>query len=107
VADGALAGVDPGIYLNLGTGLAVALVVGGAVVGGRHAASGEIGYNLRRPARLSSDERLEDVVSGKALEVAATRLLGRPDVAALFDHAETDADARAVCSQFVDELCFH
>src|SRR6185295_20277867 len=44
---GALAGCDPALYLNLGTGLAVAIVAGGTVVAGRHGASGEIGYNLR------------------------------------------------------------
>src|SRR4051812_48615556 len=38
---GALAGCDPGIYLNLGTGLAVAIVAGGAVITGRNGASGE------------------------------------------------------------------
>src|SRR3954471_9544694 len=44
---GSLAGCDPAIYLNLGTGLAVAIVVDGRVVAGRNGASGEIGYNLR------------------------------------------------------------
>ena len=44
---GALAGCDPAIYLNLGTGLSAALVVGGQVLAGAHGAAGEIGYNLR------------------------------------------------------------
>ena len=43
---GALAGYDPAIYLNLGTGLGAAIVVDGRVVKGAHGASGEIGYNL-------------------------------------------------------------
>ena len=43
---GSLAGSDPAIYLNLGTGLAAAIVVGGRVLDGAHGASGEIGYNL-------------------------------------------------------------
>ena len=47
---GALAGCDPGIYLNLGTGLAAAIVAGGTVISGAHGASGEIGYNLRTAA---------------------------------------------------------
>ncbi len=66
---GALAGADPGLYVNLGTGLAVALVVGGTVVTGRHGAAGEIGYNLRSAADVGAMDRLplEAVVSGKAL----------------------------------------
>ena len=73
---GALAGADPAIYLNLGTGLAVALVVGGEVVRGAQGASGEIGYNLPgrwhpSPAPASSDNGasvvVEDLVSGMGL----------------------------------------
>ena len=41
---GALVGVNPGLYLNLGTGVAAAMVVNGTVVHGAHGASGEIGY---------------------------------------------------------------
>ena len=48
---GALAGVDPGVYLNLGTGLAAAIVAGGRVLAGANGAAGEIGYNLRRLSR--------------------------------------------------------
>ena len=35
------------MYLNLGTGLSTALVIGGQVVAGANGAAGEIGYNLR------------------------------------------------------------
>jgi glucokinase len=74
---GALVGCDPAIYLNLGTGLAVAIIANGAVVDGRNGASGEIGYNLRGlgDVGVAPDGRipLEDVVSGKSLmaELAA------------------------------------
>jgi glucokinase len=107
VDDGALAGCDPGLYVNIGTGFAAAMVVGGVVVSGRHAASGEIGYNLRTAAPPLGSGRLEDVVSGKALETAARRTIGRPDVAALFELSETDTAAAGTCAQFVAELCFH
>jgi glucokinase len=102
---GALAGCDPGLYLNLGTGLAVAFTIAGTVLTGRHGAAGEIGYNLRRPGDGAMVERLEEAVSGKALGAAATRLLGRPDVAALLSAA--DAAAVAVREAFLDELAFH
>jgi len=68
---GALAGADPGLYLNLGTGLAAATVIGGEVVLGRNGAAGEIGYNLLSASDVGIplDRRaiLEDRVSGRAL----------------------------------------
>jgi glucokinase len=105
LAGGALAGCDPGLYVNLGTGLAVAITVGGQVVNGRHGAAGEIGYSLRRPGAGASGPRLEDVVSGQALAGAARRLFGRADVAALL--AAADGPAVAERDAFLDELCFH
>jgi len=119
---GALVGCDPAIYLNLGTGLAVAFVVGGVVVRGAHGASGEIGYNLLRLGGPGDrrDEHgpkgpfrgarvLEDVVSGMGLARAAAALedgdarpaqagsRGRTTedaarVAALLDVRPTDSD---------------
>jgi glucokinase len=74
---GALVGCDPAIYLNLGTGLAVAIIANGAVLDGRNGASGEIGYNLRAlgDVGVAPDGRipLEDVVSGKALMAELAR----------------------------------
>jgi glucokinase len=68
---GSLQGCDPGVYLNLGTGLAAAIVTGGQVVTGGNGAAGEIGYNLRAVSDvgMSLDQRvhLEDMVSGQGL----------------------------------------
>jgi glucokinase len=47
---GELRGIDSGIYVNLGTGVAAALVVSGHVLEGSHGAAGEIGYWLRSRA---------------------------------------------------------
>src|SRR5919204_1784868 len=44
---GALRGADPGVFLNLGTGVAAGVVAGGRVLTGAHGAAGEIGYSLR------------------------------------------------------------
>jgi glucokinase len=78
---GALLGCDPGVYLNLGTGLSAALVIGGRVVGGRDGAAGEIGYNLRAisDVGLAPGDRvlLEDVASGMGLARQARELAGR------------------------------
>ncbi|WP_055588966.1 ROK family protein [Streptacidiphilus griseoplanus] len=109
---GALRGCDPGIYLNLGTGLAVALVVGGRVVAGHRGASGEIGYNLLRVADVGRPAAgrvpLEDVVSGRALGSAAADLLppGR-DAEQVFARAAHDPRAARALDRFLTELAFH
>lgn len=109
---GALAGCDPAVYLNLGTGLAVALVVGGRVVSGRHGASGEIGYNLRRPAdvgRVLGDRTmLEDVVSGGALVAAARAAVpGLDGVGAVFTSTTERPALGRLLDDFLAELAFH
>ncbi|HZX03044.1 ROK family protein [Kribbella sp.] len=109
---GALAGSDPGLYLNLGTGLAIAIVAGGTVVTGAHGASGEIGYNLRSAADayVGTAERtiLEHVVSGQALETAGSARFGRPVTAAdVFTMARTQPDAAVLTDEFVRELATH
>lgn len=109
---GALANCDPGIYLNLGTGLASAIVAGGAVVSGANGASGEIGYNLRAVADvwvpLAQRTMLEDVVSGQALETASRNELRQPLTAAdIFTLAESDSTAAALVDTFVRELAMH
>ncbi|MGW6280252.1 ROK family protein [Kribbella sp. NPDC055071] len=109
---GALTGCDPGIYLNLGTGLAVAIVAGGTVISGAHGASGEIGYNLRAAGDvwICADERtiLEHVVSGQALETTGSTRLGRPVTAAdVFTMARTQADAAVLTDEFTRELAMH
>jgi len=43
---GALGAADPGVYLNLGTGVSAAILIGGRVIDGFHGAAGEIGYWL-------------------------------------------------------------
>ncbi len=98
---GALAGYDPAIYLNLGTGLAVGLVCGGRVIAGANGAAGEIGYSLRSVGR---DEQLEDVVSGTALAKATSGELSAEDV---FARSITDIRLARLVSRFVEELSFH
>jgi glucokinase len=108
---GALAGCDPGIYLNLGTGLAAAIVSGGHVLAGHSGAAGEIGYNLRQPTDvgLAPGRRmmLEEMVSGQALARRATRA-GKPlSAAEVFAAAETEPDLDELVTEFIAELAFH
>ena len=100
---GALAGADPGVYLNLGTGLAAAIVVGGRVLAGANGAAGEIGYNLRQLADVGDAGYLplEEAVSGRAL----ASLTGRPAAEAFA--AVTGTRLAAMADQFTAELAFH
>jgi glucokinase len=100
---GSLAGVDPGVYLNLGTGLAAAIVIGGVVLSGANGAAGEIGYNLRQLADVGDAGylMLEEAVSGRAL----ARLSGRPPAEAFGGGA--DPRLAAIADQFTTELAFH
>jgi len=109
---GALVDCDPGLYLNLGTGLAAAIVAGGEVIVGANRASGEIGYNLRSVddvgVRVAERAMLEDIVSGKAFSAAAAAHFGRPaSPVELFESAATDAGAADIVDTFVRELAMH
>ncbi|MFJ8579389.1 ROK family protein [Micromonospora sp. NPDC093277] len=82
---GALRGVDVGLYINLGTGLAAALVVDGRVVRGAHGAAGEIGYLLdptTDDCYADGHAPLEELVSGNALAHQGSALVGRTVAAA-------------------------
>ena len=111
---GALRGCDPGVYLNLGTGLSVAIVIGGRVVMGGHGAAGEIGYNLRAvgDVGLALDDRtpLEWMVSAKALARRATGAVGSARELSAAEAFEASAGNQAldhVIDEFVAELAFH
>lgn len=97
---GALRDADPAIYLNLGTGLAVAIVTEGKVLTGANGASGEIGYNLRQISdtgkALADRVPLEDAVSGRAI----ARLAGRP-AREVFETDTSDV------TDFTAELAYH
>jgi glucokinase len=111
---GALNDCDPGIYLNLGTGLAAAIVLSGKVLGGRNGAAGEIGYNLRTLADVGRglDQRspLEDLVSGQGLasqSAGAGGVMHALTAAEIFNSAADDPKLRELVRQFVEELAFH
>ncbi len=109
---GALAGCDPGVYLNLGTGLAAAVVTGGNVLRGSNGAAGEIGYNVRSTADVgvATGERtlLEHMVSGQALAHRSAQLIGRHlDAAHVFRSYGSDSALSELVAEFVAELAFH
>ena len=109
---GALAGVDPGLYLNLGTGIAAAMVVNGIVVQGAHGASGEIGYGaVGAGGELDWSGQcapLEQHVGGRGLGERGSQLFGTDGTArSLLELARTDAEATAFLRKRVDELARH
>jgi glucokinase len=109
---GSLAGSDPAIYLNLGTGLAAAIVARGRVLDGAHGASGEIGYNLVTRGDvgllLGARPMLEDTVSGMALAARGSQALGRTVSAGqIFDAAAADPQLDAMVGTLIDELSPH
>ena len=111
---GALHDCDPGMYLNLGTGLSAAIVAGGEVIVGSNGAAGEFGYNLRNVAdvglELSQRTMLEEMVSGLALARRASGQPGRPPgvtAADVFKAGTGDPAFSRLVDDFAAELAFH
>jgi glucokinase len=108
---GSLAGFDPAVYLNLGTGLAAAIVAGGRVLSGSQGAAGEIGYNLRdlTDVGLSDGHRitLEDMVSGQALQRRASKPGRHLSAADVFASRHDEVGLDDLITDFIDELAFH
>ena len=107
---GALKGADPAVYLSLGTGIAVAIVIGGRVVTGAHGASGEIGYNLRSVldtlGAAQGRAPLEEAIGGRFIGERASLLLGEPlSAAGVFVHP--DIRARFLVDEILAELATH
>jgi glucokinase len=111
---GTLAGCDPAVYLNLGTGLSAAIVTGGQVLNGSNGAAGEIGYNLRAAADvgvpLAARVLLEDMISGQALarRAASHTAHGQPmEAGEVFEASRQEPGLDRLVDDFVAELAFH
>nr|WP_237535853.1 ROK family protein [Streptomyces sp. SID3343] len=106
---GALVAADPGLFVNLGTGVAAALTVGGRVVGGARGVAGEIGYGLA-PGH-ADDPDLESIIGGGPL-IARTQaryaLTGHglpPDAVAVL--TSPDPRLREIADHALDVLAGH
>ena len=105
---GALRGVDPGLVIGLGTGVAAAVTVGGEVIAGYHGAAGEIAYGLTDHSWPSGLEpMLETTFSGRALDELAQRLGLTGQAAALCAAAAQPGRFRDELRLRVDELARH
>jgi glucokinase len=106
---GHLAGVDPGMHWNLGTGLAVGLVLSGRVLSGAHGAAGELGYALRTPEDPCGPHRglapLEQRAGGRALGELGLAFGGSGDARSFLDLARDPASpARRRAREVLGEL---
>ncbi|GIF72974.1 ROK family protein [Asanoa siamensis] len=105
---GALRDADPGLVIGLGTGVAAAITVGGAVVSGHHGAAGEIAYAVAGPDWPASPEPLlEQAFSGRALDELADELPVAGGAAGLCAAAASPGAARDALVAGVDELARH
>jgi glucokinase len=133
---GRLRGIGHGLYVNVGTGLAAAMVIGGRVVTGAHHAAGEIGY--ARPGPLAAAGRvsttahgdgaacggsgppvlvgtgpagtgplgLEDLVGGRALGRNASQAAGRT-LSAADAFADPDPSVQRIVDEAISEFGRH
>jgi glucokinase len=107
---GALRGVENGLYVNLGTGIAAGLVVGGRVVRGTHGAAGEIGFNPRWPGEregaAGGRAPLEEHLGGRAL---AKRMRERYnlEIGEAFARYHDVTEVREEIDEIFDGLAFH
>lgn len=104
---GALRHADPALYLNLGSGVGAASVVGERILHGAHGGAGEIGYAASRiPESDAGSPTLEDVVGGKRMAQRASRLVGRQlTTSQVFD--AVDAQLSQVVEEGLTTLAAH
>lgn len=108
---GRLRGVHTGLHLNLGTGIALGVVVDGAVLTGAHGAAGEVGYNLlaagERSGAHDGHAPLEERVGGVAIGARGREVGGNGDAASVFALARAEPAARALLDEVLGELAVH
>ncbi|WP_344614798.1 ROK family protein [Dactylosporangium salmoneum] len=105
---GALRDADPGLVIGLGTGVAAAVTVNGAVVPGHRGGAGEIAYAVSGADWPASPEPLlEAQFSGRALDNLADQLAPADGAAGLCAAAVPSGPVRDALVARVDELARH
>ena len=107
---GSLRDCDPALFVNLGTGLAAAVVVAGRVLSGAHGAAGEIAYLVDGASGsggvADGHAPLEELVGGRAIAERASALLGATlTTAEAFTHSDTRVSA--LVSEALDAVALH
>ena len=111
VKRGALQDSDFGLYVNLGTGIALAYTLNGKVLLGHNGASGEIAYNLRTAHESlgAADDvaPLEEFVGGRNIAKRMTRYFDHAVSAAdLFRMSSSNERARTLTEEILREVSF-
>lgn len=109
---GALQGVDFGMYVNFGTGIAITYTLQQDVLRGHNGAAGEIAYCLRSKAEMLgyADGRapLEEFVGGKGIGQRASAYFGQHlSTRDLFNLAKTSVEAKEFVNETLQEIAFH
>jgi glucokinase len=108
---GNLRGVQSGIHLNLGTGIAVGLLTDSRVHTGAHGAAGEIGYNLSAAGGEvgphDGHAPLEEIVGGRAIGLRGRASAGTGDAGSVFSLAGTDPRVDAFLAETLTGLAVH
>lgn len=111
VREGALRDTRVGLYVNLGTGIAIAPVVEGCVLRGAHGAAGEVGYGVVGPVSewTADAPTLEEYAGGSGLgrRVAADARVPAADVPELVAAIATSDAAARLWAGAVDEIARH
>lgn len=110
VLNGTLQGTTAGMYLNLGTGVAVGLSLGDQVMRGSHGAAGEVGYLLidqRSQASFATNHApFEEFAGGQAIGKRLSALLGRSYTAKELWADQTNPQLQQFKQQFLDLVAF-
>ncbi|MDQ0614752.1 glucokinase [Microbacterium sp. W4I4] len=109
--EGALRGSSVALYVNLGTGIAIAPIIDGEVLHGAHGAAGEVGYGIVGPVSdwSASSPTLEEFAGGRGLSrrVAADDGISATDAAGLVSEAGHSEPASRMWLEAVDEIARH
>lgn len=103
---GALRGAVYGLYLNWGTGIAVAFCQHGEVWTGSHGAAGEIAYWWRAGelGAAAGHAPFEEAVGGGTLDREAARRFGVPTIRELVDRVDIDPMVGAFWDTLLDRV---
>lgn len=109
--EGALIGAPVGLYVNLGTGIAISTVIDGQPLRGAHGAAGEVGYGIVGAVRPwdATTPTLEEYAGGSGLgrRIAAADEIAAEDVAQLVAASGSSGAAAAMWRDALDEIARH
>jgi glucokinase len=109
---GKLAGINAGIYVNLGTGIATTLITNGRIIRGAHDAAGEIAYILRNPSEplgyLDGHAPLEEFVGGHSINERIQQQFGDGvTITEIVDGARSNQEFQEFLNETLGEIAFH